>query len=66
MYLYVNGIRQTDTDTLTGDINSTYNCYIGRRAQYNDDNFDGTIDEVKIYNKALSAEEIKAGFEDVP
>ncbi|HDI52337.1 MAG TPA: LamG domain-containing protein, partial [Bacteroidetes bacterium] len=34
------------------------NLYIGQASDGNDRNFDGLIDEVRIYNRALSAEEI--------
>ena len=59
--IYVNGVR--DNGTLSGTIpssqvNSAVNVNIGRRSEgfY----FNGIIDEVRIYNRALSQTEIQA------
>ncbi len=59
--LYINGIVQTDADTST-DIPSTgtKNFIFGKRTSTDDDYyFNGLMDEVRIYNRALSAEEIR-------
>ncbi|MBI3527063.1 MAG: LamG domain-containing protein [Betaproteobacteria bacterium] len=64
MAVYLNGVA--DNGTLLGTVagmqlNSTLDLFIGRRAdtagQYN---FNGTIDEVRLYNRALSQAEIQA------
>lgn len=55
--LYVNG-GLDDTDTLAGDINPTYNCFIGRRASAAANYFSGVIDNALVFNRALSASEI--------
>jgi hypothetical protein len=61
--IYVNGIDQTATGdvvsigTLT-DISVT-NTWLGHDNSSVDPNFNGLIDDVRIYNRALSADEIK-------
>jgi hypothetical protein len=44
------------------DLGSTPNNYIGRSQFSWDPYFDGDIDELRIYNRALSADAIKALF----
>ena len=58
--LYVNGIQQSSTPAVTGtSVNNTnYNLTIGLAANYAAPYFNGSIDEVRIYNRALSAQEI--------
>jgi len=59
---YVNGVLK-GTGTRTTDIpTSTYPLIIGNRLAL-DRCFDGTIDEVRIYNRALTAAEIKRHYE---
>ncbi len=62
IFLYVNNVLE-GSGVLTGPIlnDITRNTYIGR---YNgvSNSFNGFIDEVKIYNRALSAEEIFADY----
>jgi len=56
--LYVNGEKKDEnTKTLT-DFTLTENLLIGKNP-YDTYYFNGTIDEVRIYNRALSEEEIK-------
>jgi len=56
--IYVNGKFENDLD-LTGSISSNnYHTIIGDRSAL-DRSFTGSIDEVRIYNRALSAEEIR-------
>ena len=52
----------TPSDTLTHNSN-LYNWFIGKASQSNNFYYNGLIDEVKIYNRALSAEEIKTEYE---
>ena len=56
--IYVNGVRGTDASEPLAPPSSVENFYIGSRGgstRY----FNGTIDEVRIYNRALSTEEIR-------
>jgi hypothetical protein len=64
MYIYVDGIR-TGSDTISAavDVSSTLSFMVGRRhggdpAGY----FNGTIDDVKVYNHALTDEQIKMEY----
>ncbi|MFH1509754.1 MAG: LamG domain-containing protein, partial [Candidatus Nealsonbacteria bacterium] len=61
-YLYIDGLLE-DTDPNTAPPVSGYtNLYIGERSDYAYDPFNGTIDEVRIYNRALSANEIRSHY----
>jgi hypothetical protein len=63
MKLYINGILD-NSKSATGSIPITLTpVWIGDTSIYpNSRNFNGTIDEVKIYNRALSQGEIAAGL----
>jgi hypothetical protein len=63
LYVYVNGLSDTTpvTDTTTTTLATTQDFWIGRMPYYNYF-FDGTIDDVRIYDRALSAEEIQANM----
>ncbi len=58
--IYINGVAQADTDSgeWFDDIATLLEVDIGRRADGDNFYFNGTIDEVAIYNKSLSASEI--------
>ena len=58
--LYLDGVLEEDDTTPSGawDTDSNANLYIGGRADTGGD-FNGSIDEVLIYNRSLSADEIK-------
>ena len=56
MKLFIDGVLQGET-SFTGPIYTYYNVEIGRMVYSN--YFNGLIDEVRIYNRALSAEEIR-------
>ena len=59
MQLWVNGILQSDTKYISGNIGTDNdNVLIGKRQGVNA-YFQGSIDDVRIYNRALSEEEIK-------
>ncbi|MCK5177075.1 MAG: hypothetical protein KAQ92_05085, partial [Candidatus Aenigmarchaeota archaeon] len=61
MGMYIDGILQTATGNQPGEINSSADLYIGQ--QYNDvRRFPGIIDEVRIFNRDLSPEEINASY----
>jgi type II secretory pathway pseudopilin PulG len=56
--LYVDGVLR-DTEAHIGSIKSTaYNVYIGENSQETGCYYNGNIDDVRIYNRALSANEI--------
>ena len=60
--IYVNGVLEKTTSTsVTRGTNPNKFC-IGQSVTWSGRFFNGTIDEVKIYNRALSAEEIKAEY----
>jgi hypothetical protein len=58
--LYVNGV-QVASKAVTGSIKaSTGVLHIGGNSIWNDEWFAGLIDEVRLYNKALTVAEIQA------
>ena len=58
--IYINGVVQFEDTKVTGPIAvNTKSVNIGRRPGLADHLINGFIDRVKIYNQALSAEEIK-------
>lgn len=59
LYLYVNGEQVGTATDNSGDISSDLSLLIGNMASLTGQ-FTGSIDELKIYNTALSAEEISA------
>lgn len=68
--IFVNG-SQTDSTSISGlgTINPSNPLWIGRynraaRSRY--EYFNGTIDEVRIYNRALTADEIKEHYGEIP
>jgi hypothetical protein len=65
MKLYINGVESASATPLATLVNTTHEVSIGARknsASAYDLNFDGRIDEVAIYNRALSPAEITAHF----
>ena len=62
-YLYINGVQAGTDTTGSGTLaTNTLSLFIGKggtEPYYHN----GTIDEVRIYNRALTAEEIKAHYE---
>ena len=65
-HLYINGMNQVLTfgagSGVAGPINTTtFNLYFGRRAS-GGLAYDGIIDEVRIYNRTLSASEVTAFY----
>ena len=59
--LYVNGARGTSTRA-TKLASTRANLHIGRASHHDGEYFAGVIDEVRIYNRALPAEEIRQRF----
>ena len=56
--IYVNGVLQTVSGSVDTDFNNTGGIYIGEQIGNAVTDFNGTIDDVRIYNRALSAQEI--------
>jgi len=57
LYLYVDNVLQDDqqTDTTTGSITNTGDLLLGKNNGY----WDGTLDELQIYNRTLSSQEVE-------
>jgi len=64
--LYVDGVRQAST-TVTGFVPSSQFFYIGRQySTQTDRTFVGLIDDVRIYNKALTVDELTEAMKGNP
>ncbi len=64
--MYFNGTKVDTTvgaDALSGSILNELSLLIGSRQTANGQFWDGTIDEVRIYNRALSASEIQSLYQ---
>ncbi len=58
---YLNGVPLPETASLTGPLFDSVNALIiGANVPYNTTAFKGTLDDLRLYNHALSAEEIQA------
>lgn len=60
--LYRNGVLAAQVSDATGALNASTDWGIGGRPTTNDRNFDGLIDEVRIWNVARSGAEILGGI----
>ncbi len=61
--LYVNGdLVDEDTSDVVSTITYEYPLVVGARANMDQSHFDGTIDEVHIYNRSLSDDEVQQLF----
>ena len=58
--LYVNGVLQGSTTGGAVTLNSTQDLFVGARPQGN--YFNGNISNAQVYNRALTAEEIRQNF----
>jgi outer membrane protein assembly factor BamB len=67
MRIYINGVEQAETLPFVGPINSANSQLKLGLGFYSGDSyaFNGTIDEVRIYNRALSADEIKRQYDEI-
>jgi len=57
MSIYVNGVLES-TQPAAGVLNGTSDVVIGRDASSSADYFDGSIDEVRVWDRALSSSEV--------
>jgi len=62
MKIYINGVLENITTTVSTPTQPSYPIQIGVR-QTSINKFNGTIDEVMIFNRALSPEEINASYQ---
>jgi hypothetical protein len=61
-FLYVDGVLTASSTGLSlrpADLGATTNAYIGK-SQFPDPSLDGNIDDFRVYNRALSADEVRA------
>lgn len=58
-YLYVDGVRQADTESSAGFDAANFSADIGTMYGSTGYMYDGAVDDVRVYNRALSADEIK-------
>jgi len=69
MKLYKDGVfdTQADISAYSGqNESSSVDLYIGGNSQSSNNNFNGTIDKVRIYNRALTTDEIKTLYQPYP
>jgi hypothetical protein len=62
LIVYVNGVAGTPVAFTGMTADSTHNLIIGRFSYTSADFFNGTIDEVRVYNRALSSDEISRQY----
>ena len=63
LYIYVDGVLQTDTGLKSGAIDSSGKLYLGCDLGQNY-KFDGIIDDVRIYNRALLETEVEQLYQE--
>jgi hypothetical protein len=62
--LYKNGVVVRDTSCSYPLQNAAFNLTIGKRADRNDKYFIGAMDDIRIYNRALSDQEIETLYNE--
>jgi len=63
LMFYVNGVSQTSNPTgRQGSLDNNANLLIGYDRFVSDNHFNGSIDEVELFNRALGADEVRAIF----
>jgi hypothetical protein len=60
--LYIDSEAQSDTETNQNNITNSDVKFIGRSSWNVQRDYNGIIDDVKIYNKALTQAEIKKNY----
>ncbi len=66
LYIYVNGVQGSSTASFTGNVSTTGNLYLGARGTGATANMAGSLDEVRIYNRALAPAEITTLYNWAP
>ena len=63
-YIYIDGVlKDSDTDTTTATLANSLSIYAGDRDGVdNGDEFNGDLDEIKVYRYALTADEVKVDY----
>ncbi|MDQ2939059.1 MAG: LamG domain-containing protein, partial [Actinomycetota bacterium] len=61
--LYIDGVDVTGTVTNATLVNTADNLAIGREQPSGTEDFNGTVDEVALYNSALSATQVKLHYD---
>jgi hypothetical protein len=61
--MFLDNVEQSQTISWSGTYNGQNVTNIGNYVQ-DDDNFDGALDDVRIYDRALSASEIQALYNE--
>jgi hypothetical protein len=61
--LYVDGVEVTTAPDPTGDVSNTSGLSIGAKDTLDDDFFDGSVDSVRLYDRALSPGEVAMLFD---
>lgn len=62
MSIYMNGVFENETDRAVGYTGNKIDLYIGSESSVIGSFFNGSIDDVQIYSRALSASEINASY----
>ena len=55
--VYLNGTLELETDSDIDPFQSPANCFFGGRSD-NDSNFEGRLDEIAVFDRALNAAEV--------
>ncbi|MFQ6026036.1 MAG: LamG-like jellyroll fold domain-containing protein [Dehalococcoidia bacterium] len=63
MRIYVDGVEVASRSNPAGSVTNSANLAIGSKDTLDDDFFNGILDEVALYDRALSPEEVSALFE---
>jgi hypothetical protein len=67
LYLYLDGNQDGEASILNtsgSDVTPSANCYLGNLIRPGSGDFNGQLDEVRIYNKALSEQDVLERYED--
>lgn len=62
--IYINGVLDREQATFTPQISSVYGLRIGSRIDVTNSHFSGKLDDLRIYARELTPEEVKLLFEE--